>query len=760
MKNKLFIFILVSSFLFANVNAFAEAVKVPVSSVKDAKAPDSVLQQKNELERLVKTVKLKLEIPQELDTFTSSYNDYTGRKTWFFRWSNDSYNFAGNDFKYIEVNIDATGNIFNYSSNMYSSYGSSNVFIRRLPKVTPQKAEELAKRFIFLLRPDLYSDLSFEKGSKNYVVEIDGNYRFTFNRVYKSIPYYGNSVNIMVNGEDGSIMNFNCNWSDNITFPDTTKVIGLEAAKSAYKKNIGVNLTCRKRYGTEESGTYLVYAPKLAEEVQCIDALTGAAAADNTNENLYYRYDNISQGSYGAMNNNDKIQLTLEDVKALDGIVSLDAAEKYVRSAPEFGVEKSFTLVDCSYFKYKTTGEYSIMLNFTKPLTKADIKEPIPDEKLKVLIASGEYRSTINIEINAKSKGLLGFQTVNMNGNNSTPVKDKEKYLKDVEKFLKKYKADISHQLQPVVSVKSSSEYTKEKYSYGLGESAIKFVRNIKGVPFADNWVGVEIDPVSGKLVAYTQVWDNIDTISNEDIISSDKAYDIFYKDIGLELKFISIPDQGYVSKEGNRSPKLKLVYAPDNSKPACIDARSGNIVHLSSGYPFKENGKTLFKDIDGLPIKDKIMEMENAGLLFEGDTFKADEKLLQKELIYLLLNMRGQYYNTRSRSGFGQQETDNLYRLAINSRIIKEDEKSPDKKVTREDFVKYVLKCCGYNNIGDLKGIFLCDYEDKADISEENISYASIAKALNLIDGKKFFPKKEVTRAEAVEILYGFLKR
>ncbi len=759
MKNKLLIVILLSCFLLTNMNVFAEAVKVTASPVKDVKASDSVVQQKNELERIAKAIKLKLEIPQELSTFIGSHNDFTGSRVWSLRWSSEMYNIGGDTFKYIEVNTDNAGNVLNYNSNLYSTYWGSTTFVKKLPKITPEKAGELAKRFTFMVRPDLYSDLSFEKGLKNYVLENDGSYRFTFNRVYKNIPYYGNSVNVLVNGENGSVMSFNCVWSNNIKFPDSTKVIGLEAAKSAYKKNIGINLTCRKKYGTETSDTYLMYAPKPAEEVQCIDALKGVVTADNINENPYYRYENSVQDSNGGINNNDKIQLTLEDIKALDGVVSLDAAEKYVRSIPEFGLEESFLLVDFTYFKNNATGKYSIMLNFGKPLVMSDFNKSIPDEKLKAIMASGEYGMKIDIEIDIKSKELLSFQTTYLNGNNKTPVKDKAKVLNDAEKFLKKYKAGIYDQLEPVVSTNNSSLYMKDKYSYGLGEWGIKFVRKIKGVSFVDNWVGVEIDPVSGKLVTYTQVWDNIDTISDEGVISLDKAYDIFYKDIGLELKYISIFDQAAVSKEGNQAPELKLVYALDNSKPAFVDAKSGSIVKLSNGAPFKENGKTMFKDIDGLPIKDKIVEMEDAGLLFEEDRFKADEILLQKELIYILLKMGSYNYYIRSFSGFGQQETDNLYRLAFNSKIILADEKSPDRKVTREEFIKYVLRCAGYNNIGDLKGIFLCDYEDKNDISEENLSYASIAKALNLISGKKFLPKKEVTRAEAVEILYGLVK-
>lgn len=756
MNYKPFIAIIISSTLFINSSAFAETVKVPSATSKETNISDKVLKEKSDLEKIKKAVMLKLEIPQELENFTSSHNNYSDKETWSLQWSNQSQNYSG-EYKYVQAVVDKSGNILNYNKYVHSTYTG---IVRKLPKLNPQKAGELAKRFVFLIRPDLYSELSFDKGLKNYMLEHNGNYSFTFNRVYKNIPYYGNSINISIDGQTGSTLTFACNWSDNLKFPDTKSIIGIDAAKTLFQKNIGLNLTFRKKYVSDKNENYIAYIPKVSDEPLCIDAFTGGLAIDNIYENPFARNDrnNIDNN---ILKSNDKIALNLEDIKEIPQIMSLEAAEKSVRSMAELGLDKAYTLMDFSYYKNKSAGSYIIMMNFGKTLTKSDFDKNISDEEFKMILEKEKYSTQVNVEMDAKTAELLSFQNNNHynRSDDKKSILDRDKAQKIAENFLKKYKPTTFNELEYIPATVITTADKKDKYMAEQGMPTINFIRVINGIKFLDNGVSIDIDPVSGNIKNYRQEWESINTPSLEGTITSDKAYDIFFKDIGFELKYIAPFNNPYTEKGTNNVLQLKLVYALDISIPSCIDAKSGKIISLYNGMPYIEKGSTQYKDIDSSSLKDKIIEMENAGLLFSEETFRPDDALLQKELVYLLLLLKGQSPANSLLLDFGQQTLDNMYRYAVNLNIIKPDEKSPDRKVTREELIKYVLNLAGYSNIADIKGIFICDFEDKDDISVDLKGYAAIAKSLNLIKGSKFYPKKNITRAEAVEVLYDLLK-
>ena len=123
---------------------------------------------------------------------------------------------------------------------------------------------------------------------------------------------------------------------------------------------------------------------------------------------------------------------------------------------------------------------------------------------------------------------------------------------------------------------------------------------------------------------------------------------------------------------------------------------------------------------------------------------------------------LRGGYGMDGATGEMKQREMDGMYRMLINDGIIDEEEEEPDRKVTREEAVKFLLRAVGYRKFAELTDVFGCTFADKKDINPKLIGYAVLAKSMHVIDVKngRFLPRKELTRADAVILLYNYLNR
>lgn len=109
------------------------------------------------------------------------------------------------------------------------------------------------------------------------------------------------------------------------------------------------------------------------------------------------------------------------------------------------------------------------------------------------------------------------------------------------------------------------------------------------------------------------------------------------------------------------------------------------------------------------------------------------------------------------------QKELDGLYRALINEGVFDEEEREPDSKITKEQAVKYLLNSAGYRKFAELPGIFNNDFKDNKEINTKLQGYIAIAKSLKLINKNSkgmISPKKVLSRAEAVVIIYNYLMR
>src|SRR5690606_9572368 len=92
-----------------------------------------------------------------------------------------------------------------------------------------------------------------------------------------------------------------------------------------------------------------------------------------------------------------------------------------------------------------------------------------------------------------------------------------------------------------------------------------EFIRKIDDAYVEEDGISVRVDAINGEIVEYNLSWYNGDFPSKNDIISIDKAYDILFKDIGMELKYVT--PMRYDDR--NNKKEAILVYGLKEDKPA-----------------------------------------------------------------------------------------------------------------------------------------------------------------------------------------------
>lgn len=97
---------------------------------------------------------------------------------------------------------------------------------------------------------------------------------------------------------------------------------------------------------------------------------------------------------------------------------------------------------------------------------------------------------------------------------------------------------------------------------------------------------------------------------------------------------------------------------------------------------------------------------------------------------------------------------------LLINAGIIKENEKAPERIVTKEEGIKYIIRALKYDKIADLTEIYKDLFKDTKDITPELKGYISIAYGLKIVEGYNgnLNPKAELNREDGANLIYNYL--
>ena len=659
-------------------------------------------------EAIVKSKEL-FNIGDEYDKFNHNINSYDGKTVFYLNWS-DSKGKLGN----IDVSMTVDGIVTSYGK-WKPTYEEQKP---KLPKISREEGLKIAKNFIKKVSPEFVDKIKYIDTSEPLNVH-SGSYGYYFVRVENEIPYYNNNIDIYMDNSTGEVINYYSNWDMDLVFPDAKDIISSEKAQELYKEKIGLSLLYKSNYTREKPKVYLAYGP--------LNTNLGINAKDgevvNLNDYLRFYDKNMDMGGRGEA---VEEELSPDEKKAIEditGLISQKDAEKIGREI--LGLDSKYELGYISLNKNWRDDSYYWQMDFNK--------------------GSDTKAYYANISIDAKTKELISFyKNISMDANKKVQYNE-EQALDIAKEYIKKTNPDkfelIELNKNPV-----DVRPLEDQRNYNF-----EFIRKVDNAYVQQDSISILVDAIEGQIIEYRINWSKGDFPPKDNIIPINKAYNILFNDIGMELKYIT-PHRYSESSKDNK--KVILAYGLKSEKPANIDANTGTILN-NQGEPFKISTVKSYSDIDKSYAKDKINILAQYGIALPGEKFNPKEKINQRDFLYLLAKANAPYFEV-------DNENDALYTYVIRAGIIKADEKAPEKIVTKEEGIKYIIRALKYDEIADLNEIYKDLFKDTKDIDPKLKGYVSIAYGLRIVEGAggKLNPKAELKREDGANMIYNYLFR
>lgn len=678
-----------------------------------------------ELEEAIKKAKSLFNITEEYDKFDCYVDRYSGKTVFNLNWS-DSDNKLGN----LYVSIGEDGIVRGYS--IYKPYTSQ--FRPKLPKKSKDEALEKANEFIKKVFPECTDKVVLMDNQEPLNVS-SRYYNFRYTRTENNIPFYNNTISVSVDNMTGEVGSYYCNWDADLQFPSTEDIISVEEVKEIFKDKIGLELVYKFKFENENVEPYLVYT--VLKSNRLINAKTG----EIVNSSTYRAYNGYAQEEKAILKENaDTKNLTPEEQKAIEELAELLSEKEAEKTAREFlKLDDSYELRYINlYNDWRFKDEFIWNMSF---YTKEN-----------------EKPTSISISIDGKTGEVRSFYRNISYYENDEVQYDKDEAFKIAKNYIMTIQPEKFNQVEyiewdnyEVVPLKEQNK--PRSYSF-------RFMRKVDGAYLQDDGFNITIDTIRGEVISYSYSWYEKELPSIENIISIDEAYSVLFNDIGMELQYITDYPYGYYYEYGMLEADLEketiLVYSIKDKKPLNIDADTGKLLY-SNGDVYKERSIVEYTDIDNSFAKEHIRILADFGISLPGSEFKPKDDIKQVEFLYLLAKGKGYYLNME----IGDEKfEDELYNWLIREGVVKENEKSPDLLITREEAVKFIIRVLKYDKVADIKDIFTIPFKDVEKINPNLKGYVAIAYGLGIVNGTDgyFAPQDNLTREQAAIVIYNYL--
>jgi Zn-dependent metalloprotease len=676
-----------------------------------------------ELERAIRIAKESFSISDEYDQFNYDVRENAGRKIWSMAWSSDDRSDGT-----IRVSVDSEDMITSYREYKPSKYEGS-----KLPAISREQARERAEAFMEGLEKGLVDQL----GQKDYRNESLGveTFSFSYYRIIAGIPFYGNMVNVEVDKDTGAIKSYYRDWNGKIDFPSTEGIIGMDDAQEAYRDKIGLELIYKYKTQDDELIPYLVYVPKERGSVW-IDALTG----EKISAPAYYYAGGVEKVADEAKMENE---LTPEELNAIDEIsqlINAEEAEEILRGWNEIGFDDGYEMVSSRLEKaWPDRNRFRWSMSF---------KKTVEDD--------GETRTEYGYgSVDAESGEILSFG----NSFDGSDLSDEiaygeEEALEAVEDFLRRFapeRMDDYVYENDLEAVAFEKEENRRK--------SFNFTRRVEGIPFRSNSITVGFDAAEGRVLSYRLTHFHVGFPSAKGVASIESAYGALNEKIGLELLYVPVEEEysSRMSIRENETGEVRLVYGLKPMKPAILEAEKLVLLN-QNGSLYKEPEVSAYEDLKDHYSQEAVETLAENGIYLEGDYYRPDESITQKDFFILFIHTMGYYVPDERDDEF----IEGMYAYLLRQEIIAKEEINQEAIVKRIDAVKYIIRGLGYEKVALLDEIFSKGFADVDESYPELRGYVAIANGLGIVEGHagSFYPESRLKRGDAAIMIYNRLSQ
>ena len=728
-----------AALIMAAMIAGTTVVPVTISAYKTASTTSD--QSQVEMKKALTIVKKRISIPAEASEFDYSVGESYGTRSFDFTWTTPD-----NAKQYRRIRVSITGGIItSYSdSKNKSQYSDSPT----LAKLTDEQLLSKAKGYIKKLNPDIADSVKLELGSLGL---FNSTATVRFSRYENGINVSGNGGSVTIDKNTGELTSFSASWWDNAEFADPKGAKSEKEIQEAYKKlckltpyykiygDYKYNEKTGKGEWTQKVG--LVYDSDMHSE---IDAFTGKKSTiwEDMNKAEGVRYyggydddavteDCIEEESAAL---EEGVQFTPEELEKIqqdENLVKTDEAFKQLKNDKFVALTDDYELK--SYDIYYETDEKTDEETFYVSLRYA-VKKDLRDN----------YKGykNVNVRINGETGEVLDFSKYSGSGNlPKLDVAKANKLANEAAKTYSKaifsgYKADSAN-TAPVQSWKNGKETHYEDARHFI------FNRYVNGIQVWGDSISVGVDS-NGVVTSYYVNHTEDVTFPSADILSKSEAFDKLYTQQDFAYYY-----DGWITKDGK--VKTYLIYRMDNFY---LNAKTGKVCNWNGtekrSYVSARDVK--YSDIKGIKQENAILAMQKYGVVLTTDSkFRPNELITEAEFMSLMTNALGGYEVV--------VEEEEIEEGKENSAEAKAKEKDAAETTMREAaviFGKIYLPA----DIAKMK-IFKSPFSDVKD-SDEDAGYLAVANVKGFVTGTngKLGGSDTITRAEAVQIMYDYLKK
>ena len=694
-----------------------------------------------QLKLVTSSVKKTLGLDNSWTEFNGEPYTSTIRKLWRLYWYKEG------DALYVTATD--SGKIVNYSRQIESEDDEVAPLYNSMSKYDPKFTTDYSE-----LNKEAALDFLSKVMDDNETADITPSHYYFYKANNKSTRFSGvikindldTPLYVHITVNNGVVTDFSRN--DQSEYPgeigDPTG-ISLKASKEVKNKLKSViDFNIEWEYDSDTKEAHLRYLPNFSN-THFVDALTGNLINKTDIQDTLDKNEssNIGMGSSGGLEAGGSeedswlSEAELEGVDKIKDMLTPEQLDKKLKTNyPELGLaSKELTLTDSSYHIDRETGEITATLTYSKKLNKGVVR--------RTVIVNGKTGEFIEVW------GSHPYDETKINSKSS-------KALKIAQDFIAKVYPDG----YKVVELYKDNESTTKSEGY----SYIFAVKN-QGYFLKDSAIYITVDASDFTIKrASNSIIEDVkfDNVSN--IISTDKAKDIWLNSYSTDLSYVPVPvaidlvnpkyllfDLKFYNESGyDYVNSLRLGYQMgyrENDYYA-IDALTGGLLeHRWYG----SNAKINYTDLAGNEYAKQFERLSAMNIGYSDG--KSTGKLTQLDMLALLCSAQAGAINMTDES-----RVNAVYNWAYSFGTITKDEKSESKQLTNLDAVKMLVNTLGYKKIASMSSMYTSNTKDFASVGAADKGYVAIAHNLGIIktDGEI---NDAATRQTGLMVLYNFME-
>lgn len=702
--------------------------------------------EQKDMKEALTAVKKRVTIPERLTEFKYSTSTKYGTECFDFTWRDKEYK------ETIQISY-ANGVILSYNYN--DNRNADNKEVKQsFAKLTDEKLLESAKKHIKQLNPDIYSKVKFKV---NRIDLFGDNATVSFDRVENGIAVEGNGGSITLNKNTGELVSMGVEWFWNGTkFEKSSTRLSADEAKAKYKELTTLTPIYRiideynEKTGKSEQKAVILYIPDFSDE---IDAFTGKPSTiwddmhnDKGSRTFSYYYFNelTAEEATDDCDTEAGVGFTeaeLKEIEADKNMLKKDEITALLNKCKYTKMPDYVKLQNANLYKNEETEEYFYDITYIGGEDEAVDVEEVMDEDDNVVSYSNvttakEPYFYMYVKLNAKTGEVLQFNknvSKNYDDTKAYPVKSNAKIAEAAAKY---YYGDVFGEYKADEGNSAIADYTIDKDGnkhYWKTSRVYKFTRYVNGVQVEGDAISINVDK-TGEVLSISKHYTDVKFPSVPEF-SKDKAFEQLFKQIKLNLYY-----DGYYKPDG--TVKTYLLY---DINSYILDSKYRVVSWDGTVLPAEKDDDTAYTDIKGIAEETAITTLARYGITLESENgkFNPNGKLTDKEFAAVVYKATRNYVPYYIECGNYKQE-------------------EFEKTLTRKEAAKVFVDIYGGSDYAELKGIYRSPFTDVA-TSDEYVGYIAIAKALGFASADSngnYNPDKTVTRAQAMQLLYNYIKR